>query len=289
MTPLSASELVLNSDGSIYHLNLKPEHLCDTIITVGDPGRVHLVSQYFDTIRFEMNKREFITHVGTLNQMPIMVVSSGMGTDNVEILLTELDALANLDFKKRMVKPEFRKLRIVRIGTSGSIRKEIKIGSHVIAEHAIGFDTLVHFYKHRFTSYEKGIATEINRCINFPYHAYCIKGSEALYTEMVSNFVEGNSITAPGFYGPQGRKIRAELSHPNFLDEIMYFHQDNFWITNFEMETAAYYLLGRILGHQVISTNAIIANRETGSFSANSTKVIDGLIKKVLAYIKSAG
>jgi uridine phosphorylase len=279
---LPESELVLNKDGSVYHLNLLPEHIADTIIAVGDPGRVHKITQYFDDIHFEMNKREFITQTGTLNNKRITVISSGMGTDNVEILLTELDALVNIDLKKRVVKEKRKRLNIIRIGTSGSLQSDIPIDSLLVSNAAIGLDTLMCFYQLPQSVQEQDITRQLQEKLALPFQPYCVNGSSELKAQFAFDMVEGNTVTCPGFYAPQGRRLRLELNIPSLINELNYFHPYDFWITNFEMETAAYYALGRLLGHQVLSLNAIVANRITNQFSKDPEKTIDMLIKKVL-------
>ncbi len=285
MTKITPTDLILNKDGSVYHLNLKPEHLTDTIITVGDPGRVYKVSQYFDEVEFEMNQREFITHVGTYKGKRIMVISTGIGTDNVEIVLTELDALANIDFKTRKIREKMRKLQIIRIGTSGSLQVDLKCGSYLVSDYAVGFDTLMSFYDLPLTEFEKVIGKELKDKISLPFQPYCVKGSEELKRKFAFDMVDGNTITCPGFYAPQGRIIRAKARFENLMQDLNYFHYDDFWLTNFEMETAGYYALCRLLGHDVISLNAILANRIANKFSKDPGKVIDGLILKVLERI----
>jgi len=285
MAGIPESELVINRDGSIYHLSLTPDHIADTIIAVGDPGRVYLVSQYFDSIDYEMNKREFITHSGTLNGKKITVISTGMGTDNIEIFLTELDALVNLDLKKRVVKSRKKKLRIIRIGTSGALQEDIPIGSHLVSDYAVGLDTLMHFYKFPQTDFEKKIARDIQEKIGLPFTPYLARCSEILKKQIGFDMIEGNTITSPGFYAPQGRKIRLELKYPKLLQDLNYYHNDQFWLTNFEMETAGYYALAKLFGHEMLSVNAIIANRIKKKFSKNPHKVVDTLIRKVLERI----
>lgn len=283
MAKIPESELILNPDGSVYHLNLRPEHLADTIIAVGDPGRVHQVSQYFDEVEFEMNKREFITHTGYLNKKRITVVSSGIGTDNVEILMTELDALVNIDLTKREPREKTKSLNIIRIGTSGSMQEDIKVGSYVATEYAIGFDTLGFFYNYAQTRAESQLASAIRETLGLGFTPYLAKGSSKLLDKLAPDMIRGNTVTAPGFYAPQGRTVRLPITHPKLVDKLMYFHDNNFWITNFEMETAGYYALGKLMGHQMLSLNAIVANRARNSFSKNPHKVVDGLIKKVLS------
>lgn len=282
MNAFPESELILNRDGSVYHLNLLPEHIADTIITVGDPGRVHKVTKYFDTIDFEMNKREFITQTGTCNNKRITVISSGMGTDNVEILLMELDALANIDFKKRILKEKRKRLKIIRIGTSGSLQNSIPIDSSVVSNTAIGLDTLMCFYQLNQTQFETTITEQLQQKLSLPFQPYCVSGSTELKEQIASDMIEGNTVTCPGFYAPQGRRLRLELKIPSIIKDLNYFHVQDFWITNFEMETAGYYALGRLLGHEMLSLNAIVANRITNQFSKDPEKVIDSLIKKVL-------
>jgi uridine phosphorylase len=285
MARILESELILNPDGSVYHLNLRPENIADTIIAVGDPGRVHQVSQYFDSIEFEMNKREFITHTGYLNKKRITVISSGIGTDNVEILMTELDALANIDLEKREPKKKLKSLNIIRIGTSGAMQEDIKLGSYVASEHAIGFDTLGFFYNYPQTTQEVEIASRLRDAISLEFTPHIFKGSGKLIEQFAFDMVKGNTVTAPGFYAPQGRTLRLPIKHPDLVDKLMYFHQGDFWITNFEMETAGYYGMSRMMGHHMVSLNAIVVNRAKGTFSKNPLKVVDGLIKKVLSRI----
>ena len=285
MAKIQDSEFILNPDGSVYHLSLLPEHIADTVIAVGDPGRVHQVSQYFDSVDFEMNKREFITHTGYLNKKRITVISSGIGTDNVEILMTELDALVNIDLKKREPRKKPRSLNIIRIGTSGSLQEDIRVGSYVASEHAVGLDTLGFFYPYPQSDKEAHIARKIQDTLTLGFTPYIVRGSDKLLEKFAFDMMKGNTVTAPGFYGPQGRQLRLPIKHPKLVDQLMYFHEENFWITNFEMETAGYYAMGRMMGHQMISLNAIVANRARNTFSKNPLKIVDGLIKKVLSRI----
>jgi len=282
MAKISETELILNRDGSLYHLNLKPGQVSDTIIAVGDPSRVYAVSRYFDDVDFEMNRREFITHTGKYKNKKITVMSTGIGSDNVEIFFTEVDALFNIDLKKRVEKPRKKKLKIIRIGTSGALQEDIPVGSHLISEYGIGLDALMNFYKLKQHNFELTISNKLKEIIDLDYQPYVVKGSEMLKKRIGKNMVVGNTVTCPGFYAPQGRKIRLELKKPKILEKLNYFHHENFWLTNFEMETAAYYALGRMMGHEVISVNAIIANRIKNKLSKNPAKVVDDLIKIVL-------
>lgn len=283
MAKISETDLVLNTDGSVYHLNLLPRHISDTIIAVGDPGRVYSVSQYFDEIEFEMNKREFITHVGKYKGKRITVISTGIGPDNVEIVFTELDALANIDLKTREPKSRKKRLKIVRIGTSGSLQEDIPVGAHLVSDYAVGLDNLMSFYDLPMDDAEAGIAHDIHRKTGLPFMPYVVRGSEILRDQIAGDdMIKGNTVTCPGFYAPQGRVVRLPIRFPNLLEDLNYFHKGDFWLTNFEMETSAYYAFGKLMGHDVLSANAIIANRMKTKFSKDPHKIVDNLIKKVL-------
>ena len=282
MAKFLESELVLNKDGSVYHLNLKPQHIADNVIIVGDPSRVYRVSKYFDKIDFEMNKREFITHVGKYKGKKFTVMSTGMGPDNIEIFFTELDALVNIDLKKKVVKPKKRSLNIVRVGTTGSIQEDIPVGAHIASEYGIGLDNLMCFYKYKQTDYENTISAEIKKKAKLPFEPYLAKGSVELLNRISEGMVIGNTLTSPGFYAPQGREIRLPIKFPHLLDDLSCYHHGDFWLTNFEMETSALYAMANMLGHQMLSVNAVIANRIKGTFAKNPYPTIDSLIKKVL-------
>ncbi|AIZ63815.1 phosphorylase [Hymenobacter sp. DG25B] len=286
--PIPASELILNRDGSIYHLNLLPDHLSDTIITVGDPERVPMVSQHFDSIETQIHKREFVTHVGNYMGKRITVISTGMGTDNIDILLNELDALVNIDFVTREPRSleERIALRIVRIGTSGALQEDVPLGSHLVSEHGVGLDSLMQFYPLVETGLEVEVATGIQQALQLGYRPYCVRGSDLLREQLGAGMVVGNTLTCPGFYGPQGRVLRLDLRLPDLIQQFQNFRhhsaEGEFRLTNFEMETAGYYALGRMLGHEVVSLNAIVANRATGEFATNSEVVINDLITQTL-------
>jgi uridine phosphorylase len=287
MARISETDLILNEDGSVYHLSLLPKQISDTIITVGDPNRVYRVSELFDDVEFEMNKREFITHVGTYKGKRITVMSTGMGTDNIEIFLTELDALVNVDLKTREPKSRKKKLKIIRIGTSGALQEDIPVGSHLVSDYAVGFDNLMTFYDLKQDDFEQAIAEDLRKEIGLPFTPYVVRGSEILKKQIGSDMIVGNTVTTPGFYAPQGRSVRAASKYPRLLEDLNYYHNksSDFWLTNFEMETAGYYAMGRLLGHEVLSVNAIIANRIKNKFSKDPNKVVDALIKKVLERI----
>ena len=282
MAKISETDLILNSDGSVYHLSLLPKNISDTIITVGDPSRVYMVSQFFDEVEFEMNKREFITHVGKYNNKRITVISTGIGTDNIEIFFNELDALVNIDLKTREPKLRKKKLKIVRIGTSGSLQEDIPVGSHLVSDYAVGLDNLMNFYDLPMDDFETGLAHDIQKKTGLPFMPYVVRGSELLRESICKDMLVGNTVTCPGFYAPQGRELRLPIRFPKLLEDLNYYHKGEFWLTNFEMETSGYYALGRLLGHDVISANAIIANRIKNKFSKNPNKVIELLIEKVL-------
>ncbi len=282
MSKISETDLILNPDGSVYHLSLLPKNISDTIITVGDPSRVYAVSQYFDEVEFEMNKREFITHVGKYKGKRITVISTGIGTDNIEIFFTELDALVNIDLKTREPKSRKKKLKIIRIGTSGALQEDIPLGTHLASDYAIGLDNLMNFYDLPMDDLETGLSHDIQKKTGLPFMPYAVRGSVSLREQIGSDMMKGNTVTCPGFYAPQGRELRLPIRFPKLLEDLNYYHKGDFWLTNFEMETAGYYAMGRLLGHEVLSVNAIIANRIKNKFSKDPNKVVESLIKKVL-------
>jgi uridine phosphorylase len=282
------SELVLNVDGSVYHLHLLPAQIANDIIVVGDPERVPKVSQFFDVIECKVQKREFITHTGTYKGKRISVISSGIGTDNVEILMTELDALVNIDLPKREIKEKHTSLNIIRIGTSGSLQIDIPLGSHLISTYGIGLDTLMCFYKLPQSRLESKIGEALKAQLGLPFQPYCVQSATDLLKKLGKEMLKGVTATCCGFYAPQGRKIRNELKIPNLVNVLSNFslsENPDFQITNFEMETAGYYAMGRLLGHQTLSLNAILANRITNEFHINPEKSINELIEKVLELI----
>lgn len=282
MPNISETDLILNKDGSVYHLNLKPENISDTIITVGDPSRVFRVSEHFDSIDFEMNRREFITQSGKFNGKKVTVMSTGMGTDNIEIFMTELDALANIDLKTRKPKEKFRKLKIIRVGSSGSLQEDIRLGTHLVSDYGIGLDSLMTFYNLRQTGAENIISDKLRAYLNIPFKPYIVSASPSLKQQFAFDMYSGNTVTCPGFYAPQGRELRLPIRNSHLMDDMLSFHHEDFWLTNFDMETAGYYAMARMMGHEMLSLNAIIANRPRNKFSKDPNKIIDALIKKVL-------
>ena len=279
--PIKASELILNPDGSVYHLNLRPEHIANTIITVGDPDRVDGVTKYFDTVEFQTKKREFHTQTGTYKGKRITVISTGIGTDNIDIVFNELDALVNIDLEKREIKSKLTSLDIIRIGTSGSIQKEIPIDSFLISDYAAGFDSLLHFYESKHVQYDdisKAIINHTNWFVS-KSSPYVVKCDESLFNKMSSaRTVKGFTATNVGFYGPQGRILRLPIQDNDLNDKLASFNYKEMPITNLEMETAGIYGLASLLGHKALSMNAIIANRATGEFSNDPKAIVDDLI-----------
>ncbi|HSM62788.1 MAG TPA: nucleoside phosphorylase [Gillisia sp.] len=286
---LQASEFILNEDGSIYHLNLLPEQLANTVITVGDPDRVTHITKHFDTIEHKVHKREFHTQTGTYKGKRISVISTGIGTDNIDIVLNELDALVNIDFNTRTIKKELTSLDIIRIGTSGSIQKAIPIDSFLVSETAVGFDSLLHFYKSQGVQELKFSECLIKHLIlprenGFPY---VINADASLLSYFDKDYFKGTTVTNCGFYGPQGRILRLPLNNPHLNERMASFNQMDKIITNLEMETAGIYGLAKLLGHRAVSLNAIVANRATGEFSKDPTGTVEKLIVDALNKIAS--
>lgn len=282
---IKASELILNPDGSVYHLNLRPEHLSTTIITVGDPDRVDTITQHFDTIEFQTKKREFHTQTGTYKGKRITVISTGIGTDNIDIVFNELDALVNIDLEKRRIKDHLTTLEIIRVGTSGSIQKEIPINTFLISDYAAGFDSLLHFYKSE-NVIDHHISDALIKHTDWSVlksRPYVVRCNQALFNKFSSNItVKGFTATNVGFYGPQGRVLRLPLQDGDLNDKLASFDYNGLSITNLEMETAGIYGLATLLGHKALSMNAIIANRATGEFSQNPTNLVNDLIAYTL-------
>lgn len=285
---LGSSELVLNPDGSIYHLNLLPEDIATTIITVGDPQRVHTVSKYFDSIEVKKSKREFVTHTGHYSGKRISVVSTGIGTDNIDIVFNELDALVNIDFATRQVKAEKTQLNFIRVGTTGSIQPDVPIDTFLISSTGIGFDNLMHFYDcgHiKNMTLEKALSEYLG-WDKYNIHPYAVDADKVLCDVFKSNRIRfGATGTNSGFYGPQGRVLRLTPTIKDFNEKLAAFSHGNVRITNLEMETAAMYGIAKLHGHRAVSLNAILANRATGEFSKQGHQTIDGLIQYALEHI----
>lgn len=283
--PIASSELILNPEGSIYHLNLKPEDIADTIITVGDQDRVSKVTSFFDEVIFETQKREFKTQTGFYKGKKISVISTGIGIDNIDIVLNELDALVNIDFETREIKANHHKLNIVRIGTSGGIQPHVELDKFVMSEAAVGFDGLLHYYKNDITHVEatKALTEHLKISAKKP-EPYIVNGDKELIKlfENEPNVISGFTGTNLGFYGPQGRTLRLKTQDPDFIDQLVSFKFQDKSVTNLEMETSAIYCLAKLLGHRALSMNAIIANRSTGNFSKNPKALVNSLIEFTL-------
>lgn len=287
---IAESEFILNARGAVYHLNLLPEEIASTIITVGDPERVAQVSRHFDEIEVKRSHREFVTHTGLLAGKRISVVATGIGTDNIDIVLQELDALVNIDFTERNVKSQLRSLNIIRVGTCGSLQADAPEDSYVVSTHGLGIDNLLNFYVYNNNEEEKNILqqfiahTQISQRFAQPYIA---AGAASLLKHFVNGFHHGITITCPGFYGPQGRILRLGLTYPEMIDRLTTFQCGNHRILNFEMETSGIYGLGKLLGHNCLSLSAVVANRVAGKFSKDSGRTVGHLIEKTLEIITS--
>ncbi len=280
------SELILNPDGSVYHLQLKPIHIAPTVLLVGDQNRVEKITKHFDNIEFSIQKREFKTITGVYKGKRLTVISTGIGPDNIDIVLNELDALVNIDLKTRTVKETHTALKIIRIGTSGALQKNIPVGSYVLATHGLGLDGLLHSYSSvqiMDTALENAFIKHTNWS-DRKARPYCISGSNTLIKQLSKgdNVYKGITLTAPGFYGPQGRILRLALQDPGLNNKMNTFSYKNMQLTNLEMETSAIYGLSKLLGHHALSMNAIIANRPNGTFSEDPYKVVENLIQYTL-------
>ena len=283
---IASSELILNPDGSIYHLNLKPENIADTIITVGDQDRVEKVTAFFDEIIFSTQKREFKTQTGFYKGKKLTVISTGIGIDNIDIVMNELDALVNIDLEKREIKDKLTSLNIVRIGTSGGIQPDVPLDHFVMGKAGIGFDGLLHYYKHEnvlnIEATDK--LTDHLRLNPRKPQAYVVDASNQLTQlfEGENGVYSGYTGTNLGFYGPQNRSLRLSLSDEDFIDQLVEFEYNGYKASNLEMETSAIYAMAKLLGHHAVSMNAIIANRSTKEFSKDPNATIQKLIKFVL-------
>lgn len=288
MQRIAESELIINSRGAIYHLNLKPGEVATTIITVGDPDRVKEVSKYFDRIEIKIQHRECVTHTGWLGKLRISVISTGMGTDNIDIVLNELDALVNIDFTSRQIKKQLTILNIIRIGTSGALQADLPVDSFVASTHGLGIDNLLNFYRHEQNEEENQLLhsfvthTQLQGHVSYPYIA---SGSASLMKHFVKDFHQGITVTCPGFYGPQGRVLRLGIRNPHLIDRLTQFRFGQHRITNFEMETSGIYGIGKLLGHHCISLSAIVANRVRQEFTKDGKTVVEKLITRTLETI----
>lgn len=285
MSRIAESELIINSRGAVYHLDLRPEELAETVVTVGDPDRVKEVSKYFDNIEVKRQHREFITHTGRIGKKRITVLSSGIGPDNIDIVMNELDALVNIDFESREIHKQLRSINVIRLGTSGSLQEDIPVDSFVASTHGLGLDNLLNFYRMDQNDEEKQLLhsfvthTQIHGPIGQPY---INSGAPSLLKHFVDGFHHGITVTCPGFYGPQGRILRLGIRNPQLIDRLTDFRFGQHRITNFEMETSAIFGLGKLLGHHCLAVNAIVANRVKREFSKDGQATVEAMIKKFI-------
>ena len=290
MKKLKESELIINPDGSLYHIRLRPEHLARKIILVGDPQRVPMVSSFFDKIEFVFENREIVTHTGYLNKVRLSVMSTGMGPDNIDIVMNELDALVNIDLITRTIKEKHTSLDIVRLGTSGAVQPDIPVDAFVMATHGLGIDGLIHFYKHPYATNKK-MARAFMKQTRWPKilpEPYVVKGSSKLEKQLGNGFIKGITITAPGFYGPQWREIRLKSAFQGLNERITDFRYGDQRIVNFEMETSALYAFGKMLGHNTLTVCSILANRVKETYSRDPKKITVKLIKRLLNKLTDA-
>jgi uridine phosphorylase len=287
MSKIAESEMILNSRGAIYHLDVRPEELAPIVITVGDPDRVNEVSKHFDKIEVKRQHREFITHTGTIGNKRLSVVSTGIGPDNIDIVVNELDALVNIDFSSRTIKPELTHLTIIRMGTSGSLQGDIPVDSFVASTHGLGLDNLLHYYRHDNNDEEMQILRQFVAYTQVSSQPYIAAAGSSMLKHFVDGYHHGITVTCPGFYGPQGRVLRLGLTNPDLIDRLTQYNFGSHRITNFEMETSAIYGLGKLLGHQCLSLSAIVANRIAKEFSKDGAAAVENLIKKSLEIIST--
>ncbi|PDH45914.1 MAG: phosphorylase [Bacteroidetes bacterium MED-G21] len=291
MDKLICSELILNNDGSVYHLKLHPEDIADTIIVVGDPNRVPLISKHFDNISVTKSNREFITHTGYIGKKHISVMSTGIGVDNIDIVFNELDILSAIDLKSRTLKKTKRTFKIIRLGTTGGLNDKINVDDILFSRYAIGIDGVPHHYQYDLNLFEQKLSDEFAKKTNWSKKLadpYAVKSSNFLWNHMYEDqFNKGITLTMNGFYAPQGRSLRIPLSQPDIIkksDSILF---NNLRVSNIEMETAGLYAFGKMFNHEVISLSTVLANRSTGVFSSNPSKSIEKLINFALSKIES--
>jgi len=285
MERIPESELILNEDGSIYHLKLRPENIADTIILVGDQGRVGKISKYFDALEYSGQNREFLTHTGRLGGKRLTVLSTGIGTDNIDIVLNELDALVNIDLNNRIPRTELKKLNLIRLGTSGSLQEDIPVDSFMLSTHGIGFDGLLNFYEKRAEVEDSELTEAFIKQTQwreeFP-RPYIVSGSAELFELLNEGAFTGITATANGFYGPQGRQLRLKATVPDLNEKLNRFSHNGHRVTNFEMETSALFGLGKALGHECATICAIIANRFRREYSKDHDQAVNNLIRHLL-------
>lgn len=289
--PFKESELIITPRGSVYHLDLRPENLGDYVILVGDPDRVKEVSKHFESIEFKTQNREFITHTGKLGNKRISCISTGIGTDNIDIVLNELDAAVNINLDSREENSQKKSLNLIRIGTTGSLQSTLEVDQYIASEFVIGLDGLLNYYKYNKSIEQMDVIDQFIWQTGYPYvfaKPYVFKASEKLLNMMKAKCHTGITITAPGFYAPQGRQLRYELMNPELIDNYTKFRYGSLKATNLEMEASALYGLGTMLGHEVCTVCAVVANRVNKTFSKDGHAAVDGLIKFVLESIAKA-
>ena len=285
MNRIAESELIINPRGAVYHLDLRPEEIAGTVITVGDPDRVKEVSKHFDSIEIKAQHREFITHTGYIGKKRLTVLSSGIGPDNIDIVINELDSLVNIDFETRQIKNQLTPLNIIRIGTSGSLQADIPVDNFVASTHGLGIDNLLNFYRHEQNDEEQQLLqsfvthTQMHGQMSYPYIS---SASGSLLKHFVKDFHQGITVTCPGFYGPQGRVLRLGIRNPGLINRLTDFRFGQHRVTNFEMETSEIYGLGKLLGHNCLAINAIVANRVKQEFSKDGKSAVEKLIVKFM-------
>lgn len=277
---MNKAELILSPEGEIYHLKLKPGQLATNIITVGDPKRIDLLEPYFDSVSVRVSNREFGVLTGEIQGRPLSVLATGIGTDNIDIALTEADALFNIDFKTYKVKEEVTPLTFIRLGTSGGLQNDIEPGNIVISHAAMGMDNLLYFYEDPRTSDWKKVDEKAEKLLRLK--TYTVPADEELVNHFSSLGISGITLTCPGFYGPQGRQLRASNAFPNYLEDLSNLNFPQGRITNFEMETAGIYAMASILGHKSLSINAILASRTKGTFAEHPQKVVENMIERAM-------
>jgi uridine phosphorylase len=282
---MQSSELIINEDGSLYHIHLKEEHIADTVILVGDQGRVQEVSDHFEKVEFKISNREFITHTGYYKGKRLTVMSTGIGTDNIDIAISELDAAVNIDLEHRTYKPKRKSLNLIRIGTSGALQPDIPVGSFVISEYGLGLEGLIYYYNFEFSDKEAALTKAIQEHLRWnPKLAdpYAVAASTDLLNLLSDGMVKGVTATASGFYGPQGRKLFLAPSIVDLGEKLTSFKMNDHRITNFEMETSALYALGKMMGHHCCTCCAIIANRYRKEYADDYKVIVNDLIATVL-------
>jgi uridine phosphorylase len=291
MNKIAESELIINNRGAIYHIDLKPDELANTIITVGDPDRVAVVSKHFDSVEVKRQHREFISHTGYIGKKRITVISTGIGPDNIDIVVNELDALKNIDIDNRTIKADHTPLTIIRLGTSGALQADIPVDSLVAGTHGLGLDNLLNFYRLESNTEEQQMLQQFiaHTQLTGNIQPYLVAGSSHILKHFVNGFHQGITVTCPGFYGPQGRILRLGISNPSLVDNLTSFRFGSHRISNFEMETSAIYGLGKLLGHHCLSINVIVANRVRKEFSKDGAAAVEKLIGTCLGIIEGIG